>query len=45
MSENIVNFIEQFKKVTREDIIEAAKAVTLDTVFMLEGTAEGGVEE
>ncbi len=39
------NFIEQFKKVTREDIIEAAKAVTLDTVFMLEGTAEGGVEE
>ncbi len=39
------DFIEQFKKVTREDIIEAAKAVTLDTVFMLEGTAEGGVEE
>ena len=39
------DFIEQFKKITREDIIEAAKAVTLDTVFMLEGTAEGGVEE
>ena len=39
------DFIEQFKKVTREDIIEAAKAVTLDTVFMLEGTVEGGVEE
>ncbi len=39
------DFIEQFKKVQREDIIEAAKAVTLDTVFMLEGTAEGGVEE
>ncbi len=39
------DFIEQFKKVTREDIIEAAKEVTLDTVFMLEGTAEGGVEE
>ncbi len=39
------DFIEQFKKVTREEIIEAAKAVTLDTVFMLEGTAEGGVEE
>ncbi len=39
------DFIEQFKKVTREDIIEAAKSVTLDTVFMLEGTAEGGVEE
>ncbi len=39
------DFIEQFKKVTREDIIEVAKAVTLDTVFMLEGTAEGGVEE
>ncbi len=39
------DFIEQFKKVTREDIIEAAKSVSLDTVFMLEGTAEGGVEE
>ena len=39
------DFIEQFKRVTREDIIEAAKAVTLDTVFMLEGIAEGGVEE
>lgn len=39
------DFIEQFKSVTREDIIEAARAVTLDTVFMLEGTAEGGVEE
>ena len=39
------DFIEQFKKVTREDIIEAAKAVSLDTVFMLEGTGEGGVEE
>lgn len=39
------DFIEQFKKVTREDIIEVAKQVTLDTVFMLEGTGEGGVEE
>ena len=39
------DFIEQFKKVTREDIIKAAKAVTLDTVFMLEGTGEGGVKE
>lgn len=39
------DFIEQFKKVTREDIIEAAKAVTLDTVFMLEGTVEGGAQE
>ncbi len=35
-------FIEEFKKVTREDIIKAAQDVTLDTVFMLEGTAEGG---
>jgi predicted Zn-dependent peptidase len=34
------DFIEQFKKVTREDIIEAAKSVTLDTVFMLEGTED-----
>ena len=39
------DFIEQFKKVTREEIIKAAQDVTLDTVFMLEGTAEGGVEE
>lgn len=39
------DFIEQFKKVSREDIIETAKSVTLDTVFMLEGTGEGGVEE
>ena len=39
------DFIEQFKKVKREDIIKAAKSVTLDTVFMLEGTGEGGVEE
>jgi hypothetical protein len=31
--------------VTREDVINAAKDVTLDTVFMLEGTAEGGDEE
>ncbi len=35
-------FIEEFKKVTREDIISVAKAVTLDTVFMLEGTLTGG---
>ena len=39
------DFIEQFKKVTREDVIKAAQSVTLDTVFMLEGTVEGGVEE
>lgn len=32
------DFIKDFKSVTREDIIKAAKAVTLDTVFMLEGT-------
>lgn len=36
------DFIEDFKKVTREEIINAAKDVTLDTVFMLEGTGEGG---
>lgn len=36
------DFIEQFKKVTRDDVIKAARDVTLDTVFMLEGTAEGG---
>lgn len=36
------DFIDEFKKVTREDIIKAAQDVTLDTVFMLEGTAKGG---
>lgn len=34
------DFIEEFKKVTREDIINAARQVTLDTVFMLEGTGD-----
>ncbi len=36
------HFIEGFKSVERDEIIETAKQVTLDTVFMLEGTAEGG---
>lgn len=36
-------YIEDFKAVTAEDVINAAKAVTLDTVFMLSG--EGGEEE
>ena len=36
------DFIDEFKKVTRADIIRAAEDVTLDTIFMLEGTAEGG---
>ena len=36
------DFIDEFKKVTREDIIQAAQDVTLDTVFMIEGTAQGG---
>ena len=36
------DFIDEFKRVTREDIIKAAQDVTLDTVFMLEGTAKGG---
>ncbi len=35
-------FIEEFKSVTREDIIKAAQEVTLDTVFMLEGTVGEG---
>lgn len=37
-------YIEKFKSVKKEDIIKAAKDVTLDTVFMLEGT-EGGEQE
>ncbi len=35
-------FIDEFKHVTRQDIIRVAKDVTLDTVFMLEGTLAGG---
>lgn len=38
------DFIEGFKGVTRQEVMEAATQVTLDTVFMLEGTAEGGEE-
>lgn len=39
------DFIKDFKNVTREDIIKAASEVTLDTVFMLEGTAQGGEDD
>ena len=39
------DYINIFKDVTKEDVIRAANDVTLDTVFMLEGVAEGGVEE
>ena len=39
------NYIDAFRGVTREQVIQAAKDVTLDTVFMLEGNAEGGAEE
>ncbi len=35
-------FIEEFNSVTREDVIKVAQEVTLDTVFMLEGTVEEG---
>ncbi len=35
------DYINMFKKVTKEDVIRAANDVTLDTVFMLEGTEEG----
>lgn len=34
------DYINMFKKVTREDVISAAGEVTLDTVFMLEGNGE-----
>lgn len=36
------DFIEEFKNVTREEIIKAASDVTLDTIFMLESNGEGG---
>ena len=36
--------IENYEKVTREDIIAAANAITLDTVYMLKGK-EGGSDE
>ena len=35
------DYINMFKNVTKEDVIRAANDVTLDTVFMLEGTEEG----
>lgn len=35
------DYIKEFKKVTKADVIKAANEVTLDTVFMLEGTEEG----
>ena len=38
------DYINMFKKVTKEDVIRAANDVTLDTVFMLEGTEEGDEE-
>ncbi len=38
------DYINMFKSVTREDVIRAANDVTLDTVFMLEGTEEGDEE-
>ena len=34
------DFINDFKNVTKEEIMKAAQDVTLDTVFMLEGTAK-----
>lgn len=33
-------YMENFKKVTREDVVAAAKKVTLDTVFMLKSPAK-----
>ena len=38
------DFINMFRQVTREDIMAAANDVTLDTVFMLDGVAEGEAE-
>ena len=38
------DYINMFKNVTKEDVIRAANDVTLDTVFMLEGTEEGDEE-
>ena len=34
------DYINMFKGVTKEDVIRAANDVTLDTVFMLEGTED-----
>ncbi len=40
------DFINDFKNVTKDDIMKAAQDVTLDTVFMLEGTAkESDIDE
>ena len=35
------DYINMFRKVTKEEVIKAANDVTLDTVFMLEGTEDG----
>ena len=35
------DYINMFRKVTKEDVVKAANDVTLDTVFMLEGTEDG----
>ena len=39
------DYINMFKSVTKEDVIRAANDVTLDTVFMLEGTEDEESEE
>ncbi|MBR2875839.1 MAG: insulinase family protein [Clostridia bacterium] len=39
------DYINAFKKVTKEEVIKAAEEVTLDTVFMLEGTEEDENQE
>lgn len=39
------DYINKFKSVTREQIIEAANGITLDTVFMLEGNSQDGEDE
>ena len=38
------DYVKLFNSVTKEDVIRAANDVTLDTVFMLEGTEEGASE-
>lgn len=39
------DFIKGFGNVTRDEIIKVASEVTLDTVFMLEGTEQGGEDD
>jgi len=45
LSDNIDEEIDNIMSVSADDVVECAKGVSLDTVFFLKGTAEGGDED